>query len=117
MDENTINKLIGEKIRTLRKKSGLNQTQLALELSIHYKHLGMIESGRKAISIHLLTKLCNFFNKSPIYFFDYTAQEFKESDMKTLSSIVTMLKALDTDTRIIIAQMIKAAYELKNPGF
>lgn len=113
MDETLLNKYIGEKIKFLRKKFKLSQKQLADELSIHYKHLGCIENGKKAVSISLIAKLSNFFKEEPQYFFDFTNHQISEDNIKLINSTIKMLKSLDSDTRIMIANMIKAAFDCK----
>ncbi len=106
MQELFVNKIIGEKIKFLRRQLGLTQAQLSDELSIHPKHLSNIENGRKAITIALLDKLCKIFNKPHVYFFDFVDQETSKDDAYMINYVVHMLKSADKRMKENIIQII-----------
>ena len=54
---------IGEKIRKHRKNNGLTQEELANEIGLSRASIVQIEQGKQKISIHILYKVANIFNK------------------------------------------------------
>lgn len=53
---------IGERIATIRKDSGLSQSDFAEELSISQSHISNIEKDKKGLSISLQKLICYTFN-------------------------------------------------------
>lgn len=53
---------IGEKVKFLRERENLNQTQLASELGIKSATISSLESNKSSVSIDMLVKLCKYFN-------------------------------------------------------
>ena len=54
-----INNNIGSKIKTFRKKLGLQAKKLAEQINISPSYLNLIESGKRNIDASLLIKICN----------------------------------------------------------
>ncbi|MDQ0110942.1 helix-turn-helix domain-containing protein [Paenibacillus harenae] len=52
-----ISKLIGENIRSHRKRRGLSQEQLALRAEINASYMGQVERGEKNPTIDVLAKI------------------------------------------------------------
>jgi len=57
-------KIIGERIRKLRKARGLSQERLAERAGIDRSHMGFIEQGRRQPTIATLHKLTKTLNVS-----------------------------------------------------
>lgn len=55
-------KRLGEKLRTLRKRERLTQTQLADMLGVDHTHVGKMERGERAPSLEILIKITQIFN-------------------------------------------------------
>lgn len=55
-------KRLGEKLRLLRKREGLTQTQLADMLGVDHTHVGKMERGERTPSLEILIKLTQIFN-------------------------------------------------------
>ena len=53
----SISKLLGEKVKVLRKNAGLTQEQLAEKAEIDLSYLGRIEMGQENPSLKYLNKL------------------------------------------------------------
>ena len=53
---------IGFKIKQLREKSKLNQTQLAVFLDVDQSYVSKCEKGERQLSLDSLEKLCNLFD-------------------------------------------------------
>lgn len=54
---NSIRKLLGQRIRTLREQSGWTQEQLAERADLHPNYIGQIERGLKNVSLDNIHKL------------------------------------------------------------
>ena len=52
-----VKKLVGERIRQLRKERKLSQEELGYKSDLHYTHIGAIERGEKNWSIDTLVKV------------------------------------------------------------
>lgn len=69
--EGLISQKISERIRELRKKSGLTQEKLAELAGIDYKFLQRIEGGDRNITLKTLVKICDSLDISMKDFFDF----------------------------------------------
>jgi transcriptional regulator with XRE-family HTH domain len=59
------NKEIGNRLRALRVKSGLTQTELANLVGSHQTALSQVEVGRRGVSLHQVLKLAQALNVRP----------------------------------------------------
>lgn len=59
-----------EKLKNLRKKSGLLQSEVAKKLNVSTSTIGMYEQGRSKPDDEMITKLANMFNVSTDYLLD-----------------------------------------------
>jgi len=66
---NSIDKSLGNRVRTKRLLAGLSQEQLAQKLSIDLEELASYESGMKRISAFHLLGLAQALGVLPVYFF------------------------------------------------
>ena len=57
----------GEKIRLLREKRELNQTELGLAVNMTQRKVSYLENGKYEPSIEDIRALCRFFNVSADY--------------------------------------------------
>jgi len=57
----------GHRVRQLRKKKGLNQTQLAARVGVHYNHLAKYEKGQSYPSVRALMALAESLNVTMDY--------------------------------------------------
>jgi putative transcriptional regulator len=62
--QNTVLKLVGNKIQLLRKKKGYSQRELAELLNVTRVYVGYIEQGRESPSLKLLVKVTEVFGIS-----------------------------------------------------
>ncbi|MEL7567920.1 MAG: helix-turn-helix transcriptional regulator [Dehalobacterium sp.] len=58
---NDIIKLVGERIRNLRKERNWTQEELAHRANIHRSHLGEIERGETSVTVESIAKIANAF--------------------------------------------------------
>jgi putative transcriptional regulator len=80
-----ISKTFGENLKYYRKKKALSQEQLAELISIHPKHLSLLERGSSFTSAGLLESLCAVLEVSASALF-YTPEE-KSVDDSQLTKI------------------------------
>src|SRR6266851_6825034 len=52
---------LGNKVRTLRRRDGISQTQLAARLDISASYLNLIEHNQRPLTAHLLVKVAQIF--------------------------------------------------------
>lgn len=57
-----IMKRFGEKLRFLRRRQGLSQTELGEQLSVQQSYIGKMERGEKIPSAAMLTKIVGLFH-------------------------------------------------------
>lgn len=70
-----MNKL-SNRIRTLRRRQGLTQAQLAKLIGVAQPYITEIEKGRKRPSVEVLEKLCDSLGGSADYLLDVTPSRF-----------------------------------------
>jgi len=59
---------LGEKVKLLRNRRGLNQDDLAEVLGLSRSQISNLESGRRNLSVKQLEKLCEYFKVDMSYF-------------------------------------------------
>jgi len=57
-----IKKLIGDRIRNLRKEQGLSQEELGARAELHLTYIGAVERGEKNCSITTLVRIARGLN-------------------------------------------------------
>ena len=83
-----IKKLLGQRIRQIRKSRGITQEQLADMLGIGTPNISYIENGKFAPSIENFEKLVEIFEIEPFELYKFpslkTSEEIKEELFKAL---------------------------------
>ncbi|MDD6212576.1 MAG: helix-turn-helix transcriptional regulator [Clostridiales bacterium] len=74
-----IQKIVGQRIRSCRKKKGFTQEKLAEKSDLHPTYIGMIERGEKNLSITSLEKILSALNISFSDFFQMIEEEKQDS--------------------------------------
>jgi transcriptional regulator with XRE-family HTH domain len=80
-----VKRLIGERIRKLRKERGLSQEELGWKSDLHYTHIGSIERGEKNWSIDTLVKVAGGLN---VTVNDLLALPSKPEDIKNMKKAI-----------------------------
>lgn len=88
MDE----KFVRDRITELRMHADISEYQLSLELGHSKSYIQSISSGRTSPSLSAFFEICNYFNISPMEFFD---SNVKNPDH--IHNIVDKLKLLSDD--------------------
>ncbi len=98
-------KLLGGRIKEIRKLKGLSQEELAERVAIDPKHLSRIEVGRGFPSLDTLENLAKCLKVDLKDFFDYS---HKDGSMKNLKKIISdMLKEADETKLRLLVRIIR----------
>jgi transcriptional regulator with XRE-family HTH domain len=90
----SILKLVGAKIRDIRKQKGLSQEDLGEKASFHYSYIGGVERGEKNISLLNLEKIATALDVEINDFFSYNNFKLKGKELE-LQIIMSSLLKLD----------------------
>ncbi|QMV42742.1 helix-turn-helix domain-containing protein [Cohnella cholangitidis] len=91
--DNDILKLVGQRIRSLRKEREMSQELLGEKGGFHYSYIGQIERGEKNISLLNLSKIATALDVSLSQLFTYIDEEEKRTESeKDLQEIVSTLR-------------------------
>ncbi|MCT2534469.1 helix-turn-helix domain-containing protein [Aquibacillus koreensis] len=107
MPKTELAKIVGERIRSLRKKQKLSQEELAHLAAIHPTYIGQLERGEKNVTIDTLEKITNALNISLEELFRFSGlnkdvdgaivqlnkhlSEFSDQDRETLLDMINIL--------------------------
>ncbi|WP_152393294.1 helix-turn-helix domain-containing protein [Paenibacillus guangzhouensis] len=91
----SILKLIGKRIRDLRKERGLSQEQLGELANLNYTYIGGVERAETNISVLNLAKIANALNVGVYELFSYTRlsnqTKGKSHDMEQIIDLLLSL--------------------------
>lgn len=100
-----VKKLVGDRIRQLRKKRGLSQEELGYKSDLHYTHIGSIERGEKNWSIDTLIKVARGLNISVN---DLLTLPSKPEDIKSLKKkIIEEINESSPESLKIFSDMVR----------
>lgn len=101
-----IKKLLGDRIRTLRKERGLSQEELGYKSELHYTRIGAIERGEKNCSIDTLIKVAMGLNIKIIDLFEFPTTPAEVKNLKK-SLIEDINASSSVDTVKILSNILK----------
>ena len=87
-------KEIGQRIRSLRKETGLSQEKLADKLNINTDHLGRLETGNRGMSIDLLAEISKYFTVSTDYIL-FGEKQNTDEIKENISFVILRLKEIE----------------------
>ncbi len=85
---NDYKKLLGSKIKEIRRNRSYTQDFLSERIGIDPKHLSRIECGKNAPSLDLLFKICSVLKINPAVLFDDSFFKNKEDLINDISDIL-----------------------------
>lgn len=100
-------KLLGKRIKEIRKFRGLTQEQLSEMIDIETSSLSGIESGRFFPSLHVLEKIASVLDVELYEFFKFASVNVPENIDEEIISIV---KSLDKNKKLLIYKLLLAAF-------
>ena len=103
---------LGIKIRTLRKRAGLTQEQLAEAAEVSVNFIGYIERGQRAVSIKTLERIAKALDVTPRNLFEFSEGDIDESSYEAL------LNELRNCTRadLLVLTRLAARLNIANAG-
>lgn len=84
---------IGQRIKTLRKRKGLNQTELAQQLKKSLRTVQKYETGEIEVSISVVNQIADILDTTSTYILGY---ESSTTQIKTLADVMDFLFKLET---------------------
>jgi transcriptional regulator with XRE-family HTH domain len=101
---------IGTKIRLLREKNKMSQTELAQHLGIVQTTLGFIESGEnKKIDFSIIDKICKIFNVD----FEYFTNNSQTNNVKELNGSINNHGTINLISEHILEQIKYLVHDSK----
>ncbi|MDM5279672.1 helix-turn-helix domain-containing protein [Paenibacillus silvae] len=92
-EDREVLKLVGARIRALRKERGYSQESLGEKGGFHFSYIGQIERGEKNVSLVNLAKIAESLDVNLIQLFAYVEEEFEVTeDEKQIKEIVQLLR-------------------------
>ena len=107
------NAILGRRIRTLRMKNSLAQTELAKRIGVSQSHLSNMEKGTSNVTMETLFALRDAFDvKFADFFVDFDyAQDHKKLDDKMPAD--SFWRNLNSDEVITISDILEAVMYIK----
>jgi transcriptional regulator with XRE-family HTH domain len=106
-----IKKLVGDRIRQLRKERRLSQEELGDGSDLHYTHIGSIERGEKNWSIDTLVKVAGGLN---VTVNDLLVLPSKPEDIKNLKkAIIAEINESSPEVLRLFSDMVRGVKSLE----
>jgi len=111
-EDREVLKLVGARIRVLRKERGYSQEALGEKGGFHFSYIGQIERGEKNVSLVNLAKIAESLEVNLIQLFAYVDEEFNFTESEVvIQEIVAMLRDASPDsiqlTKNVIREILK----------
>lgn len=107
-EDREVLKLVGARIRALRKERGYSQESLGEKGGFHFSYIGQIERGEKNVSLVNLAKIAESLDVNLIQLFSYIEEEFEVTeDEKQIKEIVQLLRDSSPDNIRVAKNVIK----------
>ncbi|UPK44906.1 helix-turn-helix domain-containing protein [Paenibacillus pabuli] len=107
-EDREVLKLVGARIRALRKERGYSQESLGEKDGFHFSYIGQIERGEKNVSLVNLAKIAESLDVNLIQLFAYIEEEFEVTeDEKQIKEIVQLLRDSSPDNIRVAKNVIK----------
>ncbi|MHA6531719.1 helix-turn-helix domain-containing protein [Paenibacillus sp. BAC0078] len=98
MKDKEILKLVGARIRILRKEKGFSQEALGEKGGFHFSYIGQIERGEKNVSLLNLSKIAEALGVNLIQLFAYVDEEIEFTEQENnIQEVVEMLRDSNGD--------------------
>ena len=89
-------KLVGSRIRQIRRYRGLTQEELADKEGFQYSYIGSVERGERNISLLTLEKIAKGLNVSSNELFNFNELNLSEIDFSKQELLRGIMKILET---------------------
>lgn len=106
-----VKKLVGNRIRQIRKEKGLSQEELGYKSDLHYTHIGAIERAEKNWSIDTLIKVASGLN---VTVNDLLVFASKPEDIRILKkAIIAEIKESSPEALKIFSDLVKGVKSME----
>lgn len=102
-------KLLGKRIKEIRKNKNLTQEQLSELVGIETSSLSGIESGRFFPSLHVLEKISQILEVELVEFFKFSSVDIPADIDNAIENII---KNNNKENKILIYKMLKAVFSV-----
>ena len=102
-------KLLGKRIKEIRKSKGYTQEQLSEMIEIETSSLSGIESGRFFPSLHVLDKMSMILNVELVEFFKFSSIDLPKDIETELDKII---KNQSSENKTLIYKILKAGFSV-----
>ena len=109
-----VKKLIGDRIRQMRKEKGLSQEKLGYESELHCTHIGSIERGQKNWSIDTLIKVAKGLNVEVADLFNFPGPPADAKKVK--KSLVEDINASSPESVKILSDLLNGLKSVQRPS-
>lgn len=100
-------KIVGERLRNIRKEKGYSQDELAHLAELHFTYLGKIERAEKNVTIESLEKVTSALGISLEELFRYIEPSTEETDNFTLMQIINKLQGRSVEEQKKVLRTIE----------
>ena len=106
-----VKRLVGDRIRKLRKERGLSQEELGYKSDLHYTHIGAIERAEKNWSIDTLIKVALGLN---VTVNDLLAVPSKPEDIRNLKkAVIAEINESSPEALKIFSDMVRGVKSME----
>lgn len=107
-EDREVLKLVGARIRALRKERGYSQESLGEKGGFHFSYIGQIERGEKNVSLVNLAKIAESLDVNLIQLFAYVDEEYHITESEIIiQEVVTMLREASLDNIHLVKNVIR----------
>ncbi|MBD2862482.1 helix-turn-helix domain-containing protein [Paenibacillus oceani] len=94
-----LRKLVGERIRAIRKARGLTQQQLAERSNLDDAYIGSMERGERNFSVDTLEKVISALEIQPmeLFYFEGSLNETAAAQRKAIDELTAVINSLSVD--------------------
>lgn len=107
-------KLIGERIRILRKFNKMSQEELAQVANLHPTYVGQLERGEKNATIETLGKVASALNIAVGDLFKFGNSNV--SDDNKIQELINLLHTISSEDQVVLVKVIDVLLEWKKVG-
>lgn len=100
-------KLLGKRLKEIRKRHGYTQEQLSELIGIETSSLSGIESGRFFPSLHVLDKMSAALNEPLVEFFNFFSVDIPQNIDEEINKIII---AQNKEKQNLIYKLLKAVF-------
>lgn len=114
MKKKEILKLVGARIRVLRKERGMSQESLGEKGGFHFSYIGQIERGEKNVALLNLEKIATALDVNVAQLFNYINEEYEQTESDAnVNEIMMMLRKSDPQQIAMAKNVLREIFNNK----